>query len=63
MIDSRLLEIAVCPRCHSSLRLGPDSLACTGAACGLVYRISDGVPVLLVDEADPADDRKDPRER
>ena len=29
---------------------GPE-LHCTNAGCGLQYRIDDGVPVLLVDEA------------
>ena len=48
-----LLEILVCPRCRSPLRLdeAAQELACTAAECGLVYRIEDGVPVLLIDEA------------
>ena len=29
---------------------GPE-LVCTSSSCGLAYRIDDGVPVLLVDEA------------
>ena len=49
-----LREILRCPNCRSELRdetgeAGPE-LACTSADCGLVYRIDDGVPVLLVDE-------------
>jgi uncharacterized protein YbaR (Trm112 family) len=45
-----LLEILVCPACHGSL--GPpaaDGLECR--ACGRVYPIRDGVPVMLVEEA------------
>jgi uncharacterized protein YbaR (Trm112 family) len=54
-IEPWLREILVCPQCHSTLRDaegadGPE-LVCTSEACGLAYRIDDGVPVLLVDEA------------
>lgn len=49
-----LREILRCPKCRAELRdeAGADGpeLACTSAECGLVYRIDDGVPVLLVDE-------------
>ena len=56
MIDSRLLEIVVCPDCRSALTPVPDAesateLRCTERGCGLRYPIRDGVPVLLVDEA------------
>lgn len=54
-IDPWLREILRCPACRSQLRdqesdAGPE-LACTGESCGLVYRVEDGIPVLLVDEA------------
>ena len=57
-IEPWLREILRCPACRSELRdagspAAPE-LACTdtaGASCGLVYRIDDGIPVLLVDEA------------
>lgn len=51
MIDSELLDIIVCPSCHSALALldGDQELGCTG--CELVYPITDGIPVLLIDEA------------
>jgi len=53
-IESWLREILRCPSCRSALTdaQGPDSapeLHCTG--CSLAYRIDDGIPVLLVDEA------------
>ncbi len=54
-IEPWLREILRCPQCHAELRDadgadGPE-LVCTGAECGLAYRVDDGVPVLLVDEA------------
>lgn len=52
-IEPWLREILRCPDCRAELRdetgpTGPE-LVCTG--CGLAYRVDDGVPVLLVDEA------------
>lgn len=56
-IQPWLREILRCPACRSELRdeqgsSGPE-LVCTNADCALAYRIDDGVPVLLVDEARP----------
>ncbi len=55
MIEPWLREILRCPACRSELvdRTGPQGreLVCTAATCGLGYRVDDGVPVLLVDEA------------
>jgi uncharacterized protein len=56
-IDSWLLEVLACPKCHSQLRADYDAseLVCTGADCGLAYPVRDDIPVLLIDEArDPS---------
>ena len=54
-IEPWLREILRCPNCRSELtdEQGPSGpeLVCSNAACALAYRIDDGVPVLLVDEA------------
>lgn len=55
-IETWLREILRCPACLSELSdgTGPDGapeLVCTSAECGRAYRVDDGVPVLLVDEA------------
>ncbi len=54
-IEPWLREILRCPNCRSELRdeTGPTGheLVCTSSECGLAYRIDEGVPVLLVDEA------------
>lgn len=54
-IEPWLREILRCPACHSELAdaqgpTGPE-LQCTNAECALAYRVDDGVPVLLIDEA------------
>ena len=53
-LSPELLEILVCPKCKGDLehRAGPDEkLVCH--ACRLVYRVEDGIPVMLIDEATP----------
>ncbi|MCM8811877.1 MAG: Trm112 family protein [Candidatus Omnitrophica bacterium] len=50
MIDKELLEILACPACRSSVEWRGDTIVCTGASCGLVFPVRDGIPVLLVEE-------------
>lgn len=58
-MDSRLLDILVCPICKGPLlyRKAEQELICK--ADRLAFRIRDGIPVMLEDEArklDPADE-------
>jgi uncharacterized protein YbaR (Trm112 family) len=48
-VDPELLELLACPACRGVLRPGEDCLVC--ASCGLRYPVRDGIPVLLVEEA------------
>jgi uncharacterized protein YbaR (Trm112 family) len=55
-IEPWLREILRCPKCHAEVRddtgpTGAPELVCTSADCGLAYRVDDGIPVMLVDEA------------
>jgi uncharacterized protein YbaR (Trm112 family) len=52
-LAAELKEILVCPRCKGELEfLEPqDEIRCH--ACRLAYRIDDGIPVMLVEEARP----------
>jgi uncharacterized protein len=56
-IEPWLREILRCPACRAELddAQGPEGpeLVCRDERCGLAYRVEDGVPVLLVDEARP----------
>jgi uncharacterized protein YbaR (Trm112 family) len=56
MLDERLLEILVCPKCRGGLdyRREEDELVC--GACALRYRVRDGIPVMLIEEAQPLAD-------
>jgi uncharacterized protein YbaR (Trm112 family) len=50
-LPSDLLEILACPKCKGPLVAEPESLRCD--TCRVRYRIDDGIPVLLIDEATP----------
>ena len=50
MIDKDLLDILACPACQGDVELKDNKIVCKG--CGRKYPIRDGVPVLLVDEAE-----------
>ena len=51
MLSKDLLEMLVCPACKTDLeyRQTPESLKCT--KCHRVYPVRDGLPIMLIDEA------------
>ena len=51
-ISQELLEILVCPQCHGDLTYdrAAEKLQCS--ACRLRYPIVDGIPVMLIEEAE-----------
>jgi len=49
-IDAALLEILACPVDHAPVRETGERLVCT--SCGRSYPIRDGIPVMLIDEAE-----------
>ena len=51
-LSKELLDILACPKCKGKVTLLDDESALTCAACGLKYPIRDGIPVMLVDEAE-----------
>ncbi len=50
MIDKELLEILACPACKAPVVQQDDRIVCT--ACGRRYPIRDGIPVMLIEEAE-----------
>jgi uncharacterized protein YbaR (Trm112 family) len=59
MIDDTLLDIVVCPADRGPLLLIGDVLY--NPRLRRAYRIDDGIPVLLVDEARDVDDEEHTR--
>lgn len=50
MVNPELLKILACPACRESLEEQGDRLVCKG--CGRRYPVRDGIPVMLVEEAE-----------
>ncbi len=50
MLDKELLKILACPLCKAEVKLEADKIECT--VCHRRYPIKDGIPVMLVDEAE-----------
>lgn len=58
MIDPKLLEILACPMCKTEVKLQGDRLVCV--QCGRRYPIRDGIPVMLIEEAELPPSRTTP---
>jgi uncharacterized protein YbaR (Trm112 family) len=52
MIDKKLLDILVCPKCKGSLKFDKDNNKLICKECKLAYPIKDDIPVMLIDEAE-----------
>jgi hypothetical protein len=50
-MDSRLLEILVCPVCKGPLEHRRDAAELVCKACRLAYPVKDDIPVMLEEEA------------
>ena len=51
MIDEELRAILACPACKGALRFEETRIICP--ACKKAYPIRDGIPVMLISEAEP----------
>ena len=53
-LDKKLLDIMACPKCKGDLNYldtkEEESLTC--GKCRLKYRVEDGIPIMLIDEAE-----------
>lgn len=50
MIDEELLKILACPDCKADVKLENNKIVCT--KCKKKYPIKDGIPVMLIEEAE-----------
>jgi hypothetical protein len=51
-LSQDLLAILACPRCKGEVRLLTDETGLVCDTCRLKYPITEGIPVMLVDEAE-----------
>jgi len=49
MIDAELIKILACPACKGSVQQLSDEIVCDLCKCR--YPVCDGIPILLIDEA------------
>jgi uncharacterized protein YbaR (Trm112 family) len=54
-LNKELLEILACPRCKGDLELVGNEEGLKCARCSVVYPIKEEIPIMLIDEAVPAD--------
>jgi uncharacterized protein YbaR (Trm112 family) len=52
MIDQQLLDVLACPKCKADVKVEDEKIVCQNPQCGLRYPIRDGIPVMLIDEAE-----------
>ncbi len=52
MIDKELLDILACPACKGNIVYDQDNEKLICQKCGRRYPIRDGIPVMLIDEAE-----------
>ena len=50
-VDSKLLEILVCPATKGPLRYDAETQELISDQAGLAYPVRDGIPIMLADEA------------
>jgi uncharacterized protein YbaR (Trm112 family) len=52
-LDKKLLDILACPKCKGDLQYKDtpeeESLSC--AKCRLKYKVDEGIPIMLIDQA------------
>ncbi len=59
MIDKELLEILACPACKGEIKYDQENEKLICQKCGRRYPIREGIPVMLIDEAElPSKDEK-----
>ena len=50
-VDSKLLEILICPISHGQLRYDRNAQELISDDAGLAYPVRNGIPIMLADEA------------
>ena len=58
MIDKELLDILACPACKGNIVYDQKNEKLICEECGRRYPIRDGIPVMLIDEAELPGEKK-----
>jgi uncharacterized protein len=57
MIKKELLEILACPQCKGLVELNAEGNGIACRHCKLLYEIRDDIPIMLIDEAKPLEEK------
>jgi uncharacterized protein YbaR (Trm112 family) len=52
-LPAQIRELLACPKCHGALRDGAAGASLECPACSLRFPVRDGIPVMLLDQAEP----------
>jgi uncharacterized protein YbaR (Trm112 family) len=55
-IKKELLDVLACPKCKGDIRLNESENGLICENCRLLYHIKDGIPIMLIDEAEALKD-------
>ncbi|MAG21713.1 MAG: tetraacyldisaccharide 4'-kinase [Candidatus Diapherotrites archaeon] len=51
-VPKQLLDVLACPKCKGSLSYKAQEAKLLCKNCKLAYRVENGIPIMLVDEAE-----------
>jgi uncharacterized protein YbaR (Trm112 family) len=57
VLSAELKEILACPKCKGELEFHEDRNEIHCKTCRLIYDIKDDIPVMLIEEARPLENR------
>lgn len=52
-LPARIRDLLACPKCREALEEAADGRSLRCMSCALSYPVRDGIPVLLVEQAEP----------
>ena len=58
VIDKELLDILACPACKGNIVYNQENEKLICQECGRRYPIRDGIPVMLIDEAELPEEKE-----
>ncbi len=56
-LRKELLEILACPKCKGDIYLNEPGNGLICDKCRLLYEIKDDIPIMLIDEAKPMEEK------
>ena len=51
-LNRELIDILACPKCKGPLEYSSEQSTLTCTSCRLRYPVRDGIPIMLIDEAE-----------